>query len=183
MPWLAFPYQDKRARELATHFGMQGIPSLYIISPEGQILNKNGRSAVMADPDGADFPWALKPLSQLSEMNIDLVNEKACLMYFAEDDDEAAKAEAALKPIADAADASAKEQGKKELDLIYLVGTGDDVAETVQRFTKAGDKKVVLLDIPEQTKYLYESDDLSTEALSAWIAKFVNGELQGTSLR
>lgn len=45
---------------------MSGIPTLVFISAEtGKLVNKDGRSIVMDDPEGAKFPWAEKGLSEM----------------------------------------------------------------------------------------------------------------------
>jgi len=58
MPWLALDFADrKRKEELCTLCQVQGIPSFVIVGPDGEIINKNGRAAVSADPEGKNFPW------------------------------------------------------------------------------------------------------------------------------
>merc|ERR1719359_1804216 len=58
MPWLALSYSDREIKnELSTLCGVRGIPSLVIVGHNGEIINKNGRAAVSADPEGKDFPW------------------------------------------------------------------------------------------------------------------------------
>jgi len=58
MPWLALDYSHREIKaELGTVCGVRGIPSLVIVGPDGDILNKNGRALVAADPEGKDFPW------------------------------------------------------------------------------------------------------------------------------
>jgi nucleoredoxin len=58
MPWLALNFSDRELKnELSAVCGVRGIPSLVIIGPDGDIINKNGRSAVSSDPKGNNFPW------------------------------------------------------------------------------------------------------------------------------
>ncbi|XP_071501908.1 tryparedoxin-like [Diadema antillarum] len=59
MPWLMVPFADRAKKaELGTKFGVSGIPTLVILnSTDGKVVNKQGRQAVMADPEGEDFPW------------------------------------------------------------------------------------------------------------------------------
>lgn len=43
---------------------MDAIPSLVFVDGKtGQLINRNGRSVVVDDPRGEDFPWRPKPLS------------------------------------------------------------------------------------------------------------------------
>lgn len=96
-PWLAVPYQDqKRIKQLAGHFGVQGIPSLIILDKDlkvgngaltintlllpsasphfapclcdvYQVINSDCVQSVQSDPNGSDFPWPPKPIADLSE--------------------------------------------------------------------------------------------------------------------
>eukprot|EP00440_Ansanella_granifera_P028618 gb/GFBE01031090.1/.p1 GENE.gb/GFBE01031090.1/~~gb/GFBE01031090.1/.p1 ORF type:complete len:443 (+),score=139.63 gb/GFBE01031090.1/:1-1329(+) len=58
-PWLALPFsaRDKKA-ELSKKFKVEGIPTVVIVNAEnGEVITKDGRSAVMKDPSGEKFPW------------------------------------------------------------------------------------------------------------------------------
>ena len=57
-PWKALPF-DERAKkdDLSKRFKVQGIPTFIILDADGQVINKDGRSAVSGDPTGQDFPW------------------------------------------------------------------------------------------------------------------------------
>ncbi|PNH09357.1 Nucleoredoxin [Tetrabaena socialis] len=58
MPWMAVPFGETGFRMgLSRRFGVMGIPTLVILSPEGHILNTNARAAVIKDPEAARFPW------------------------------------------------------------------------------------------------------------------------------
>merc|ERR1712113_736997 len=62
-PWLALPFEARDLKgKLSKKFKVSGIPSLVILDPEGQIITIDGRSAVMEDPEGKNFPWKPKPL-------------------------------------------------------------------------------------------------------------------------
>jgi len=66
MPWLALSFEDrKRKEQLSSIFGVNGIPSLVIVGPDGLTITKEGRGAVAGDPEGADFPWRPKPVVDL----------------------------------------------------------------------------------------------------------------------
>ena len=58
MPWASLPYSDRASKErLSSKFGVQGIPTLVVLGPDGELITKNGRSKVSEDPTGAQFPW------------------------------------------------------------------------------------------------------------------------------
>eukprot|EP00475_Leptophrys_vorax_P028512 TRINITY_DN4129_c0_g1_i4.p2 TRINITY_DN4129_c0_g1~~TRINITY_DN4129_c0_g1_i4.p2 ORF type:complete len:162 (-),score=44.79 TRINITY_DN4129_c0_g1_i4:122-607(-) len=57
MGWLAVPFDDaNRRKNVAQHFGVQGIPCLVIIGEDGQVITKSGVNGVYSG-GVADFPW------------------------------------------------------------------------------------------------------------------------------
>ena len=53
MPWLAVPYEDSATRtELTTLYGIQGIPSLVLLNPDGSVITEDGRGEINDDPQG-----------------------------------------------------------------------------------------------------------------------------------
>merc|ERR1719343_22423 len=53
MPWLALPYEDRDQKSaLSKKFKVKGIPSLIILDQDGSVITTDGRSKVMADPEG-----------------------------------------------------------------------------------------------------------------------------------
>jgi len=66
-PWLALPFaaRDLKA-QLSAKYGVSGIPTLVLLDgATGSLITKDGRSAIMEDPTGADFPWTPPTLSEL----------------------------------------------------------------------------------------------------------------------
>merc|ERR1712225_45567 len=58
MPWLALPYSDRQTKDaLSKKFKVQGIPTLVFVDKEGKTITTDGRSAVMEDREGKNFPW------------------------------------------------------------------------------------------------------------------------------
>eukprot|EP00039_Didymoeca_costata_P029155 m.23478 g.23478 ORF g.23478 m.23478 type:complete len:189 (+) comp7503_c0_seq3:71-637(+) len=55
MPWLALPFQHSLIKELQKKFKIQGIPSLILLKPDGEVITRRGREAIEQSPDG--FPW------------------------------------------------------------------------------------------------------------------------------
>eukprot|EP01024_Parvocaulis_polyphysoides_P041759 TRINITY_DN38316_c1_g6_i1.p1 TRINITY_DN38316_c1_g6~~TRINITY_DN38316_c1_g6_i1.p1 ORF type:complete len:318 (-),score=39.01 TRINITY_DN38316_c1_g6_i1:212-1165(-) len=96
MTWLALPYSEKeRKRKLNDKFNQQGMPKLVIINAEsGSIITRNGREVVEQDPQGKEFPWNPKPVSdllkgplinkddQLQEDYDEFIKDKYVLLYF-----------------------------------------------------------------------------------------------------
>lgn len=58
MPWARLPYEDRdRKGKLSTKFKVQGIPTLVFLDQDGKTIASDGRSTIMEDPDGKNFPW------------------------------------------------------------------------------------------------------------------------------
>lgn len=53
MPWLAIPYEDTASRQqLTTLYGIQGIPSLVLLNPDGSVITEDGRGEINDDAQG-----------------------------------------------------------------------------------------------------------------------------------
>jgi len=67
MPWAALPYADRELKKkLGGEFDVQGIPTLVLLSPDGDVITSDGVEAVSEDPSGSQFPWRAKtPLEAL----------------------------------------------------------------------------------------------------------------------
>lgn len=57
--WLAVPFKECREeRALLGHdAGVISIPTIFIVGPDGEVIAKNARDAIAADPKGENFPW------------------------------------------------------------------------------------------------------------------------------
>jgi len=69
MPWLAIPFGDKRIKEILDHFRLEGIPTLYVIKPDGECVSTRGRQDVLEEGSDCFVKWV-----QLAEgKNIDKI--------------------------------------------------------------------------------------------------------------
>jgi thiol-disulfide isomerase/thioredoxin len=57
MPWLAFPFADKRSYELKKRFMVLTLPKCIIVAPDGSVTCMTGVAA-LRDSGAAGFPWA-----------------------------------------------------------------------------------------------------------------------------
>jgi nucleoredoxin len=60
MKWYTLPHRSESANALAKKFEIRGIPSLVIVSENGKIITKNGRSDLSSNPKGALKTWQKK---------------------------------------------------------------------------------------------------------------------------
>jgi len=57
-PWLALPYAARELKnKLSKKYKVNGIPSFVVLGAGGELITADGRSAVMSDPTGKEFPW------------------------------------------------------------------------------------------------------------------------------
>jgi nucleoredoxin len=96
MPWLALPFDQRDLKaKLSSKFKVSGIPSFVILDTfTGAVVNPQARGAVGEDPEGKDFPWRPKTISQLlsgaelvdkagnTYKSDDLLNGKTKMVYF-----------------------------------------------------------------------------------------------------
>ena len=62
-PWLAMKFSERDLKnKLSAKYKVSGIPSLVILDEKGDVLNKDGRTAVMKDPEA--FPWKPPTLAE-----------------------------------------------------------------------------------------------------------------------
>lgn len=191
MPWVAIPFSEKSAcRTLGSNFGVEGIPTLVILGPDGKTISGSAVSSVSQDPEGADFPWHPKAVSSLEE-GAGYLNDETCLVVLQEAAGAAdqAAAQAALATIheelkaqgAAAADGDDDDDGIK----FMVANGGDDIATQIRSLTKLpapkpGEKRTVcsgdlcsqvdatsplavILDIPDEGGF-YVCEDVVTEA-------------------
>ncbi len=57
MKWFTLPHRSQAGNLLAKKYGIRGIPSLIIVSPEGETITKEGRGQVSGNPKGAIASW------------------------------------------------------------------------------------------------------------------------------
>jgi len=90
-PWLALPYDNRDLKaELSKKFKVRGIPSFVILGPDGKTITTDGRSAIMKDPEGMNYPWipptpAEKAKLVLDTLGADLIKQtggKPIGLYF-----------------------------------------------------------------------------------------------------
>jgi nucleoredoxin len=61
MKWYTLPYGSIDGNKLAQEYGITGIPTLVIVSPNGKTITRNGRGDVTYNPNGALAAWKKSP--------------------------------------------------------------------------------------------------------------------------
>lgn len=72
-PWLALPFSEREMKgTLSSKFKVQGIPTLVLINPAGEMYNDKGRQ-IISKPV-ADFPWAPPTMNEVLTDDLALVD-------------------------------------------------------------------------------------------------------------
>jgi len=200
MPWLALPFAERdRKSALSKAFDVEGIPTLVVLGPvdaatgERAVVNKNARGAVGGDPTGAEFPWAPKPIEDLTttaECNGSDINETPALIALVEgcDDDAQAEAVQALTTVATELALAGKASPDGPDAICFYAKTTDGVVGRVRELTKlktpSEKPTLLLLDIPDQGGfYVTEKDELDAAAIREFLASWKSGALKSAGER
>lgn len=94
MPWLCLPFKSPLLGKLANMYsdGQLSIPLLVILDKDGSVIVLDGVGEVSIDPEGTNFPWRPKPLTDIMpdfyvdhENNgypMSELNDKYLMLYF-----------------------------------------------------------------------------------------------------
>jgi len=63
MPWKAISFSDGRRQSLGQKYGVQGIPTLVLLDPDGKTLTTDGRSLISSRGAGG-FPFGAKIVNE-----------------------------------------------------------------------------------------------------------------------
>jgi len=184
MPWLAIPNGDKRKGMLSKLFGVQGIPSFVLVDAQtGATINGNARGKVSSDPEGKEFPWYPKPVTDLND-GPEGINETTSLCLMLEGVDAATQqaALAALEPIA----AKSKKDGADTL-FFYATGGATPVPEQIRKLTKVGTPTaapvMLLIDIPDEGGfYVSPATEITADAITGFLDAYKAGALERLQL-
>lgn len=182
-PWLAIPQGDKRKETLSSLYGVEGIPTLVLVdAATGETINANGRAAVGADPEGAEFPWPPKPVNDLASP--EGINEEAtfCLMVDGCTAEVQAEALSVLTPIA------AASKAKGDETLFFVAKNAEGAIPQVRQLLKLGDAsstpQMAILDIPDNGGYYVSpTGTVTTESIQSFLSAYTAGALERQQLQ
>ncbi|XP_067650259.1 paxillin-like isoform X1 [Haliotis asinina] len=180
MPWLALPFGDPRVHYLTTQFGIAGIPSLILIDEKGNVITLNGRSSLLTDKTGAEFPWYPKPLNELTQNAAIQLNECVCLVMFTEGEPE--EIERAQEVLTDVA--TREHQKGEDQEIFFFYGGDDEFCDQVRDFAHLDDQSplLVILDLPNQQVYVC-SEPITPESATLFVDNYLEDKLEPQSLR
>jgi len=186
MPWLTLPFKERERKEqLSKMFGVEGIPTFVVLGPGGDVINANGRAAVMEDPEGAEFPWHPKAVNSIESP--DGINETPSLLVFMEDAD--ADATAKLQSEVEAIGEAARPAKGEDWEVLYFTAKANGplsarIRGMCQLPTEGTDKPVAaaLLDIPDQGGYYVLEGDVSGQSIKQFLADYKAGKLSRKQL-
>jgi len=152
MPWLALPFEDQqRNQDLGQRFGVQTIPSLALVDPEGNTITTDARNEVVRDPQGEDYPWRPPLVRDLAKGDVGRLNEQLSVVLLCEAATEAQQQQA-FADLVDVAESSGPAPGAEGAPA-YFVAPGGPLAARIRELCglqAGGPPQLVLLDIPDQ---------------------------------
>jgi len=192
MPWLALDFSDrKRKEQLSNLFGVEGIPSLVIIDKDGSTITKNGRAALGGDPEGAEFPWYPKPVSNLKGGPGD-INEVPTVVAFCETSDPAMQktVEDAMTPMAQQFLDKEKTAGEDAPEIAFMIATeSGGISEQLRKIMsmpEAGgvEPKLMLINIEDNGAFHEGPEgDITPDSVAKFVAAFQASTLERKQLQ
>ncbi|KAK6620627.1 hypothetical protein RUM43_010920 [Polyplax serrata] len=184
MPWLGVPYSDQECRrELASLYGVQGIPTLVIVDFDGTVITYDGRGEINDDPTGQMFPWRPRLVNFLNERHSAKLHDTPAIVLFVEGDDtEMEFAETILSRVVK--DFVEKYQND-EIPLEFFVASDNETSDTLREFIGMDDivPLLTVVNIPDGTwTALEEGIDVTEETVMEFVNKFVKNELPMQSI-
>jgi len=184
MPWLAIPNGDARKGKLSKYFEVEGIPTFVLLdAATGETITTKARANVSIDPEGAEFPWFPKPLSDMVAEGPGDINDTLTLCVLMEGCEPAVvdAAKKALEPLAKAA-----KDKKEEICFLYASTVGGPT-EQIRKLTKVGSPiatpQMVLMDIPDNGGfYVSPATEVTADTVTGFLEAYKAGGLQRLQL-
>jgi len=180
MPWPALPFEKRKEKELLSKScGVQGIPCFAVLNPDGSVITTDGRSKVVKDPKGDNFPegWLPQPFNDVNDDPSDL-NEEKCVVALG---GESAMV-AAVKAVA-VEQHLATGKDLEKMAMRFFEAPAGSVTDQIRKLTKIDSgNKLLLLDIPAGGKfYVCEGAAADAAAVKAFIADIEAGKVEQRS--
>ena len=190
MPWLALPFANRKGKEaLSSRFKVQGIPSLVTIDENGYTISTDARGRAGGDPEGKEFPWAPKPVNDLSQGPGD-INEcpSLCLMMENCSADKQIEYETFIQPLAESVFAAKATPDADPSMLFFTAKTEGGICPQLRSMTNLGNAEknkpqVVLLDLGAGGKYYtFPEGEVTKETVANFVDFFKAGALEAQQI-
>ncbi|KAK3248794.1 hypothetical protein CYMTET_41752 [Cymbomonas tetramitiformis] len=174
MPWLALPFSERKQKErLSQYFDVSGIPSFVMLSPELKVIDKNARGAVAADPEGKDFPWYPKPVTEIDACESINDTPTVCLMLEGCDESTQTSMEDLLLKVSKEVRASLKEDEEMNFCLATKAdGLGGRVRQLTKMEAPGGKAELIVLDVGNEGSYYVHKGAVDESTLKIVIEDF-----------
>ncbi|XP_017890356.1 nucleoredoxin-like [Ceratina calcarata] len=186
MPWLRIPFsQEERRRKLASAFDVQAIPTLVILDPRDNIITLDGRTELLEDPEGLNFPWTSRLVNILTEKYATSLHDAPAIILFVEGDDcEIQFAESVLMPAAQAYTKDRPDYDPTYDDpddiLQFYIALDCETSEILREFVGLDDAVPLLtaIDIPRGVYVVMEDGaEITVDSVQQFIDGFLNDKL------
>ncbi|KAF4663920.1 hypothetical protein FOL47_005495 [Perkinsus chesapeaki] len=165
MPWPAVPFGQQAAKAaLEKAVGVNGIPTLAIISPDGAVITTSGRGIPTSDPHANYFPWIPETYNNL-DSNPDGINDNpsVCVFFGPDWDCESLRdiKKNVFHPVA-------KKLASYDVSLYYSTDFEGEISEQIAGacggLNEPGSKKatVLVVDIPDRGGYYVCAENVAT---------------------
>ncbi|KAK3248795.1 hypothetical protein CYMTET_41753 [Cymbomonas tetramitiformis] len=174
MPWLALPFSERKQKErLSQYFDVSGIPSFVMLSPELKVIDKNARGAVAADPEGKDFPWYPKPVTEIDACESINDTPTVCLMLEGCDESTQTSMEDLLLKVSKEVRASLKEDEEMNFCLATKAdGLGGRVRQLTKMEAPGVKAELIVLDVGNEGSYYVHKGAVDESTLKIVIEDF-----------
>lgn len=183
MPWLALPYENRSAKNgLSSLFGIQGIPAFVLLDEDRNVINKNARGSVDADPEGNEFPWYPKKVNDITDC--EGIEETPSFVMLVENEDAAAqkKIEADVTVVAEEVYKEAKTK-KSDPEFLFFLAKDSSAGPMTQIKKLCGldggsSVKALLLDIDDNGGFYEIQEEISADVVRKTMENYKNKKLE-----
>jgi len=174
MPWKAVPYKSPLKENLGSRFNVEGIPTLILLNKDLKLISRNGRGLIEDDLEG--YPWTKpKPLQKCSGEAVTFINEGPVFLLFTTAADEKKHTEL-FTPVAEEfiAEWEAKGLASSEFPLRLIIAGESGMGARVKDFLNVSRlPSYLIVNLPDQKKYLPSSAELSVDAVKGFIRSYL----------
>ncbi|XP_043275156.1 nucleoredoxin-like [Venturia canescens] len=186
MPWLRIPFaQEERRQKLARALDVQAIPTLVILDPRDNIITLEGRTELLEDPEGLNYPWTTRLVNILTEKYATSLHDAPGIILFVEgDDSEVHFGESVLLPAAESYRRERPDYDPNYDDpdgtLQFYIALDCETSDILREFVGLDDAVPLLtaIDIPRGIYAVMEDGaEITVESVQQFVDGFRNDKL------